>query len=133
MLSRECLTTIDHDNMDSRRIFVTCDASNRRTGACLSFGETWETARSVAWDSAQLSRAEKNYPTHEKEMLAIMRALKKFHADLLGTNFKVYTDHHTLECFQGQRALGAKGNIPSGYIVSSLWVLKQFAQLIPSG
>ena len=29
--------------------------------------------------------------------------------------------------------LGAKGNIPSGYIVSSLWVLKQFAWLIPSG
>jgi len=29
--------------------------------------------------------------------------------------------------------LGAKGNIPSGYIVSSLWVLKQFARLIPSG
>jgi len=32
-----------------------------------------------------------------------------------------------------QLALGAKGNIPSGYIVSSLWVLKQFTQLIPSG
>ena len=30
-------------------------------------------------------------------------------------------------------SLGAKGNIPSGYIVSSLWVLKQFTQLIPSG
>ena len=30
------------------------------------------------------------------------------------------------------RTLGAKGNLPSGYIVSLLWVLKQFAQLIPS-
>jgi len=89
--------------MDGRRIFVTCDASERRTGACLSFGETWETARPVAWDSAQLSQAEKNYPTHEKEMLAIVRALKKFRADLLGTSFTVYTDHRTLECFQGQR------------------------------
>jgi len=28
--------------------------------------------------------------------------------------------------------LGAKGNLPSRYIVSLLWVLKQFAQLIPS-
>ena len=53
VLSRECLTTIDHDNMDGRKIFVTCDASDRRTGACLSFGETWETARPVAWESAQ--------------------------------------------------------------------------------
>jgi len=29
-------------------------------------------------------------------------------------------------------SLGAKGNLPSGYIVSLLWVLKQFAWLIPS-
>jgi len=29
--------------------------------------------------------------------------------------------------------LGAKGNLPSGYVVSFLWVLKQFARLIPSG
>ena len=30
------------------------------------------------------------------------------------------------------QSLGAKGNLPSGYIVSLLWVLKQFAWLIPS-
>jgi hypothetical protein len=108
VLGRECLTTIDHDNMDGRKIFVTCDASDRRTGACLSFGKTWESARPVAWDSVQLSPAEKNYPTHEKEMLAIVRALKKFRADLLGTNFTVYTDHRTLECFQGQRDMSRR-------------------------
>ena len=28
--------------------------------------------------------------------------------------------------------LGARGHLPSGYIVSSLWVLKQFAQSLPS-
>ena len=105
VLGTDCLTTIDHDNMDGRRIFVTCNASERRTGACLSFGKTWETARPVAWDSVQLSQAEKNYPTHEKEMLAIVCALKKFCADLLGTRFSIYTDHRTLECFQGQRDL----------------------------
>ena len=105
VLSSECLMTIDHDNMDGWKIFVTCDASNRRTGACLSFGKTWEVARPVAWDSVQLSQAEKNYPTHEKEMLAIVRALKKFRPELLGTEFTVYTDHQTLECFQGQRKL----------------------------
>ena len=62
----------------------------------------------MAWDSAQLSTAEKNYPTHEKEMLAIVRALKKFCADLLGTHFTIYTDHWTLECFQGQRDLSRR-------------------------
>jgi len=45
------------------------------------------------------------YPTHEKEMLVIVRALRRFRADLLGTHFTVYTDHRTLECFQGQRGL----------------------------
>ena len=93
VLSTECLTTIDHDGMDGWKIFVTCDASDWRTGACLSFGETWETARPVAWDSVQLLQAEKNYLTHKKEMLAIVQALKKFRADLLGTHFTIYTDH----------------------------------------
>ena len=108
VLSMECLTTINHDNMGDWEIFVTCDASDWQIGTCLSFGGTWETARPVAWDSVQLSQAEKNYPTQEKEMLTIVRALKKFCADLLGTRFTVDTDHRTLECFQGQRDLSRR-------------------------
>ena len=108
VLGSECLTTIDHNNMGNRKIFVTCDASDRRTGSCLSFGDTWETARPVVWDSVQLSAAEKNYPMHEKEMLTIVRALKKFCAELLGTHFTICTDHRTLECFKGQRDLSRR-------------------------
>jgi hypothetical protein len=44
VLSTDCLTTIDHINPGPNRIFVTCDASDWRTGAVLSFGETWETS-----------------------------------------------------------------------------------------
>jgi hypothetical protein len=69
---------------------------------CLSKRKTWETAWPVAWDSVQLSQAKKNYPMHEKEMLTIVWALKRFHPELLRTHFSVYTDHQTLECFQGQ-------------------------------
>jgi hypothetical protein len=58
-------------------IYVTTDASDRRTGTILSFGETWETTRPVAYDSYQLNDAEKNYSVHEKELLAIVKALKK--------------------------------------------------------
>jgi Reverse transcriptase (RNA-dependent DNA polymerase) len=32
VIGRDCLTTIDHDNMDDNKIFVTMDASDRRTG-----------------------------------------------------------------------------------------------------
>jgi hypothetical protein len=44
VVSRECLTVIDHENPADNKIFVTCDASDRRTGAVLSWGPTWETA-----------------------------------------------------------------------------------------
>jgi len=43
--SRECLTTIDLNKMPDNKIFVTTDASDIRSGAVLSFGKTWETAR----------------------------------------------------------------------------------------
>lgn len=105
MTSRECTVSIDHDNPGDRKIFVTCDASEWRSGAMLSFGESWESARPVAFESAQFSGAELNYPVHEKELLAIVRALKKWCSDLLGTHIYVYTDHRTLENFETQRDL----------------------------
>jgi hypothetical protein len=104
----ECLTVIDHQNPGENKIFVTCDASDWRTGAALSFGPTWETARPVAFDSMQLKGAEKNYPVHEKELLAIVRALKKWRSDLLGTQIYVYTDHRTLENFDTQKDLSRR-------------------------
>ena len=74
----DCLTVIDHQSPGDNRIFPTCDASDWHTGAALSFGATWETARPVAFDSIQLNAAERNYPIHEEELLAIIRALKKW-------------------------------------------------------
>jgi hypothetical protein len=108
VISRECLTVIDHNSPGNNKIFVTCDASDWRTGATLSFGPTWETARPVAFDSMQLKGAEKNYPVHEKELLAIIRALKKWRSDLIGSEFFVYTDHRTLENFNTQRDLSRR-------------------------
>ncbi|PIL33967.1 hypothetical protein GSI_03675 [Ganoderma sinense ZZ0214-1] len=71
VVSRECLTVIDHDDLERNKIFVSCDASDLRTGALLSFGPSLDQARPVAFDSAQLKGAELNYPVHEKELLAI--------------------------------------------------------------
>ncbi len=108
VVSHECLTTIDHNNLGDNKIFVSTDASDFCTGAVLSYGETLETARPVAFESAQLSGAELNYPVHEKELLAIVRALKKWRIDLLGIPFIVYTDHHTLENFSHQKHLSRR-------------------------
>lgn len=105
VMSPECLTTIDHNNPRKNKIFLTCDVSDYATGAVLSWGETHESARPVAFDSAQLRGAELNYPVHEKELLAIMRALKKWRSELLGAHVEIYTDHRTLQNFVTQRDL----------------------------
>jgi hypothetical protein len=78
VVSRECLTVIEHDNPGENHIYVTCDASDWRTRATLSFRKTWESACPVTFDSMQLKSVELNYPVHKKELLAIIRALKKW-------------------------------------------------------
>ena len=50
-------------------------------------------------------KAELNYPVHEKEMLAVIRALKKWCVNLLGSPFFIYTDHMTVENFNVQKDL----------------------------
>jgi hypothetical protein len=50
-----------------------------------------------------LKAAEKNYPIHEKELLAVVQALKKWWSDLLRLPIYVYTDHKTLENFNSQK------------------------------
>lgn len=106
--SRDCLTTIDLDKMPEYKIFLTTDASDLCSGAMLSFGKTWETARPVAFDSMTFKVAELNYPVHEKELLAIIRALKKWRSDLIGVPFTIYTDHKTLENFHKQWELSRR-------------------------
>ena len=94
--------------MPKYKIFVTTDASDVGSGAVLTFGPTYETARSVAYDSRAFKGAELNYPVHEKELLAIVRALAKWRTDLLGYTFEVWTDHRTLEHFGTQRDLSRR-------------------------
>ncbi|GMF69775.1 unnamed protein product [Phytophthora fragariaefolia] len=53
--------------------------------------------RVVYYQSRQLKPAERNYPVHDKELLAMKYALAKFRVYLLGSRpFVVYTDHASL-------------------------------------
>ncbi|KAJ2912750.1 hypothetical protein MD484_g7661, partial [Candolleomyces efflorescens] len=118
VLSSDCLTFIDHDNPGDNKIFVTTDASNVATGAVLSFGPSWESARPVAFDSKALTAAERHYPVHEKEMLAIVRALKKWRADLLASIREGYSvDPWCL------RLAKVHDSIPSLRLVDGLWFI----------
>jgi hypothetical protein len=105
VVSRDCLTMIDHQNPGNNKIYVSCNASQKRTGAVLSFGTTWENAQPVAFKGRQLHSAELHYPVHEQEMLAIIRALKKWRTDLLGSHITICTNHQTLQNFEGQKEL----------------------------
>lgn len=105
LVSCECLTTIDFSKMPEYKIYITTDASDICSGAVLSFGTSWESARSVAFDSSMFKDAELNYPVHEKELLAVIHTLKKWQSDLIGSPFFVFTDHKTLENFETQRDL----------------------------
>jgi len=103
--SRDCLMTIDFSKMPDYKFFVTTDTSDKCSGVVLSFGPSWETARPVAFDSMTFKNAELNYLVHEKELLVVIRALTKWHVDLLGSPFFIYTDHKTLKNFNAQKDL----------------------------
>jgi hypothetical protein len=67
-------------------------------------------ARSVAFHSRKLTPPELNYEIHDKEMLAIVTALREWRAYLEGAThpFTVYTDHKNLEYFTTTKVLNRR-------------------------
>ncbi|CAG9134488.1 unnamed protein product [Plutella xylostella] len=74
---------------------ITTDASNYAVGAVLSQGEIGKD-KPVAYASRTLNKPEGNYSTTEKELLAIIFAVKTFRPYLFGRKFKIVTDHRPL-------------------------------------
>ena len=64
----------------------------------------------VGYFSKTMAPAELNYPIHDKEMLAIVRALGQWRAELTGTStaIKVLTDHRSLEYFMSSKILNSR-------------------------
>ncbi|SGY48584.1 BQ5605_C001g00666 [Microbotryum silenes-dioicae] len=102
--SLDCLRPPDH-SANAAPFWVMTDASNQGIGGVLLQGQEWKVARPIAYWSRQYIPAERNYPTHEQELLAIVEALKEWRIDLLGGHFHILTDHSTLEHFQTQRTV----------------------------
>ncbi|KAG2788601.1 hypothetical protein PC111_g24195 [Phytophthora cactorum] len=80
-----------------RPFHVVCDASDFAIGCALMQHDHEGRDRVVYHQSRQLKPAERNYPVHDKEHLAMKYALAKFRVYLLGSGpFVVYTDHASL-------------------------------------
>lgn len=71
---------------------VQTDASGYAIAGILSNKD----GRPVAYASRSLNKAEINYPTIEKELLAIVWTVKHFRPYLFGRHFRVKTDHRPL-------------------------------------
>ena len=87
------------------------DASDGVVAGVLSqkHGEYWHP---VAYYSKSMSDNERNYEIHDKEMLAIIRALQEWRAELEGLQlrqrFDIFTDHKALEYFMTTKKLNAR-------------------------
>lgn len=77
---------------------VDSDVSSTRIGAILS-----QKGRTLAYFSKVLSTKHQALLVYEKEMLAILAAVKKWNAYLLGRHFQIKTNHHSLKFLLDQK------------------------------
>jgi len=84
----------------SKPFEVFCDASHQGLGCVLM-----QNRRVVAYASRQLKNHEKNYPTHDLELAAVVFALKIWRHYLYGAQFQVFSDHKSLRYLFDQKEL----------------------------
>lgn len=90
-------------------IVVETDASDYALGAVLS-QKHGSLLHPVSFYSRKMSSAELNYMVYDKEMLAIVSAIKEWRAYLEGshTPFSIVTDHKNIEPFMEARTLNRR-------------------------
>lgn len=96
------------DSKKSPPVNVTCDASLMGAGGHLSQGDNVENAKNIAFWSGKFNSAQQNYPTHERELLAIVESLKRFKHLLFGRHFRIFMDHRALKHLMRQRNLSPR-------------------------
>ena len=80
------------------------DASAKAMGAVLV-----QDGRPVAFESKKLNRAQQNYSAYERELFAIIHALRKWRHYLYGAKFEIIFDHESIKWFmQNQDLKGRK-------------------------
>lgn len=109
---RDCLTTppvLAYADFGQPFVLHT-DASRDGLGAVLCQNQDGK-ERVIAYASRGLSKAEKNYPVHKQEFMALKWAIsQKFHDYLYGNDFTVLTDNNPLTYVLTSAKLEATGH-----------------------
>ncbi|GAU32901.1 hypothetical protein TSUD_393220 [Trifolium subterraneum] len=89
---------------DAKESFVVyCDASKLGLGGVLM-----QKGKVVAYASPLLKVHERNYPTHDLELAAVVFALKVWRHYLYGSRFEVFSDHKSLKYLFDQKELNMR-------------------------
>lgn len=93
-----------------RETVLEADCSGTALGGCLSQRGKDGVLYPVAYHSAKLTPAERNYTIHDKELLAIISCLKAWSAELrsVASPFMILTDHKNLEYFSQPRPISER-------------------------
>jgi hypothetical protein len=62
----------------------------------------------IAYGSRQLKKHERNYPTHDLELAAVVFALKSWRHYLYGETCDIYTNHRSLKYIFTQKELNMR-------------------------
>src|ERR1043165_5366974 len=71
-------------------------------------GVLMQNGKVVAYASRQLKVYERNYPTHDLELAAIVFVLKIWRHYLFGSRFEVFSDHQSLKYLFDQKELNMR-------------------------
>jgi hypothetical protein len=81
---------------------IECDSSDFAAGAVLLQQDDNNIWKPLAYESKRYSKEERSYPCQEREMMAILIALRKWRCFIDGKKYTIYTDHLPLKYFREQ-------------------------------